>query len=140
MIRIETDIIQLQVRKSVLEGVIDEVATTSMMVHLYKKDLLYLYKESNIQRCKISLSNNNGVGRMEQIFHQLSDNPSVDLSQYNKVILLFKTSRLHPIKMSEMSNVKDIIGCFPNEVSVIWGLGIDDSLDKSLSLLMICSK
>lgn len=126
--------------KLVLDGLIQKIVEQSTIMQFNNNDLDYLYQESTVLS-KVFYSNfNPGIKRMESLYKEILNDTESDLKQYNKVVMLFMHSHSHQLMMNEFDKVSDIVSCFPQNVVIKWGLGVDESIGARIALYLICSK
>lgn len=126
--------------KLILDGLIQKIVEQSTIMQFNNNDLDYLYQESTVLS-KVFYSNfNPGIKRMESLYKEILNDTESDLKQYNKVVMLFMHSHSHQLMMNEFDKVSDIVSCFPQNVIIKWGLGVDESIGARIALYLICSK
>ena len=126
--------------KLILDGLIQKIVEQSTIMQFNNNDLDYLYQESTVLS-KVFYSNfNPGIKRMESLYKEILNDTESDLKQYNKVVMLFMHSHSHQLMMNELDKVSDIVSCFPQNVVIKWGLGVDESIGARIALYLICSK
>lgn len=126
--------------KLILDGLIQKIVEQSTIMPLNNNDLDFLYQESTVLS-KVFYSNfNPGMKRMESLYKEILNDTGSDLKQYNKVVMLFMHSHSHQLMMNEFDKVSDIVSCFPQNVVIKWGLGVDESIGARIALYLICSK
>ncbi len=126
--------------KLILDGLIQKIVEQSTIMQFNNNDLDYLYQESTVLS-KVFYSNfNPGIKRMESLYKEILNDTESDLKQYNKVVMLFMHSHSHQLMMNEFDKVSDIVSCFPQNVVIKWGLGVDESIGARIALYLICSK
>ena len=126
--------------KLILDGLIQKIVEQSTIMQFNNNDLDYLYQESTVLS-KVFYSNfNPGIKRMESLYKEILNDTKSDLKQYNKVVMLFMHSHSHQLMMNEFDKVSDIVSCFPQNVVIKWGLGVDESIGARIALYLICSK
>ena len=126
--------------KLILDGLIQKIVEQSTIMPFNNNDLDFLYQESTVLS-KVFYSNfNPGMKRMESLYKEILNDTESDLKQYNKVVMLFMHSHSHQLMMNEFDKVSDIVSCFPQNVVIKWGLGVDESIGTRIALYLICSK
>ena len=126
--------------KLMLEGLIQKIVDQSTVIQFSYNDLNYLYQESTVLS-KVYYSNFcPGTKRIESLYNEILKDVGFKLKQYNKVIMLFMYSHRHQLMIKELEAVSDIVKCFPQNVVIKWGLGLDDSIGARIALYLICSK
>jgi len=126
--------------KLILDGLIQKIVEQSTIMPFNNNDLDFLYQESTVLS-KVFYSNfNPGMKRMESLYKEILNDTGSDLKQYNKVVMLFMHSHSHQLMMNEFDKVSDIVNCFPQNVVIKWGLGVDESIGTRIALYLICSK
>lgn len=126
--------------KLILDGLIQKIVEQSTIMPLNNNDLDFLYQESTVLS-KVFYSNfNPGMKRMESLYKEILNDTGSDLKQYNKVVMLFMHSPRYQLMMKEFGTVSDIVSCFPQNVVIKWGLGVDESIGTRIALYLICSK
>jgi biotin synthase-related radical SAM superfamily protein len=126
--------------KLMLERLIQKIVDQSTVIQFSYNDLNYLYQESTVLS-KVYYSNYyQEIKRMESLYMEILKDVGSKLKQYNKVIMLFMHSHRHQLMIKELEAVSDIVKCFPQNVVIKWGLGLDDSIGARIALYLICSK
>ena len=126
--------------KLMLEGLIQKIVDQSTVIQFSYNDLNYLYQESTVLS-KVYYSNFcPGTKRIESLYNEILKDVGFKLKQYNKVVMLFMHSHSHQLMMNEFDKVSDIVSCFPQNVVIKWGLGVDESIGTRIALYLICSK
>lgn len=124
----------------ILDDLIQKIVGQSTLIRFSTNDLNYLYQESVVYSKVFYSRFIPGMTRMESVYWEIQNAIGSELRQYNKAILLFMHSRRNPLMMKEFESVSDIVKCFPENVSIKWGLGFDDSIGARIALYLICSK
>ena len=110
----------------------------------YSKHLTYAYRFNNLTDLQANndttdYSSNNHCKRIDYLIDLLSkDMPDHSCSTH--FLLIFRTSSAYPLVQSEIDTLQDFFGKYlPASANVRYGYGIDESLDKEVSLYLLGS-
>lgn len=78
--------------------------------------------------------------RMESIVEQIKTYEPADLRTFEHVVFFIQTSKEHPLVISELSQLQELTMMFSSTTDILWGLGVDDTLDDRLYFTLVCSK
>ena len=130
---------QVQFRAKVDE-VVWLVSRESHIVPLKQERLEYLYGEKTmLKRSLCSIRKDEG-DRMESIVEQIKTYEPADLRTFEHVVFFIQTSKEHPLVISELSQLQELTMMFSSSTDILWGLGVDDTLDDRLYFTLVCSK
>lgn len=111
----------------------------SQVVPIKQNSLLYLYKETTIIKSSYC-SSIDDENRMNSIVDEIKALETTSLSPFKHAIFLIQTSKDHPLTMTELNKLQDITNLLPTSIEIIWGLGVDDTLDDRIYFTLVCSK
>ena len=80
------------------------------------------------------------VNRMDSIIEQIKSNESVGLDTFEHVVFFIQTSKDYPLVMIELSQLKELTSMFSSTADILWGIGVDDTLDDRILFTLVCSK
>ena len=130
---------QVQFRAKVDE-VVWLVSRESHIVPLKQERLEYLYGEKTmLKRSLCSIRKDEG-DRMESIVEQIKTYEPADLRTFEHVVFFIQTPKEHPLVISELSQLQELTMMFSSTADILWGLGVDDTLDDRLYFTLVCSK
>jgi len=116
------------------------VSRESHIVPLKQERLEYLYGEKTmLKRSLCSIRKDEG-DRMESIVEQIRTYEPADLRTFEHVVFFIQTSKEHPLVISELSQLQELTMMFSSTADILWGLGVDDTLDDRLYFTLVCSK
>ena len=116
------------------------VSRESHIVPLKQERLEYLYGEKTmLKRSLCSIRKDEG-DRMESIVEQIRTYEPADLRTFEHVVFFIQTSKEHPLVISELSQLQELTMMFSSTTDILWGLGVDDTLDDRLYFTLVCSK
>jgi len=116
------------------------VSRESHIVPLKQERLEYLYGEKTmLKRSLCSIRKDEG-DRMESIVEQIKTYEPADLRTFEHVVFFIQTSKEHPLVISELSQLQELTMMFSSTADILWGLGVDDTLDDRLYFTLVCSK
>lgn len=111
----------------------------SHIVPLKQKRLEYLYgQKTMIKRSICSMKDD--VNRMDSIIEQIKSNDSFGLDTFEHVVFFIQTSKDYPLVMIELSQLQELTSMFSSTADILWGIGVDDTLDDRLLFTLVCSK
>jgi hypothetical protein len=112
----------------------------SHVVPLKQERLMYLYdEEAMMKRALYSLCKDD-KNRMESIIDGVNAIGPDDLNTYKHVIFFMQTSEDYPLIMSELNKLQDLTMMFSSTTEILWGLGVNNTLDDRLFFMLVCSK
>ena len=122
---------------------VDEVvwlmSRESHIVPLKQERLEYLYgQKTMIKRSLCSIKGD--TNRMDSIIEQIKSNESVGLDTFEHVVFFIQTSKEYPLVMIELSQLQELTSMFSSTADILWGIGVDDTLDDRLLFTLVCSK
>ena len=116
------------------------VSRESHIVPLKQERLEYLYGEKTmLKRSLCSIRKDEG-DRMESVVEQIRTYEPADLRTFEHVVFFIQTSKEHPLVISELSQLQELTMMFSSTADILWGLGVDDTLDDRLYFTLVCSK
>ena len=104
------------------------------------EDLQYLYEENVIEKRRFCSFADNKDERMESVVREMKKHEPVDKNSYEHVLILIQTSKDHPLMMSELQGLNDVIEGFSPKAEIRWGLGTNVDLWNRLFIMLVCSK
>lgn len=126
--------------KAKVDEVVWLVSRESHIVPLKQERLEYLYGEKTmLKRSLCSIRKDEG-DRMESIVEQIKTYEPADLRTFEHVVFFIQTSKEHPLVISELSQLQELTMMFSSTADILWGLGVDDTLDDRLYFTLVCSK
>ena len=112
----------------------------SQIVPLKTEDLEYLYEETAFVKRRFYSLAENKEERMENVVREMKKYEPADKKSYEHVLVLIQTSKEHPLMMSELQGMNDIIEGFSPKADICWGLGISEDLEFRMFVMLVCSK
>jgi hypothetical protein len=135
----ENDILDEILFRAKVDEVVWLVSHESHIVPLKKKQLEYLYgQKTMIKRSICSMKDD--VNRMDSIIEQIKSNDSFGLDTFEHVVFFIQTSKDYPLVMIELSQLQELTSMFSSTADILWGIGVDDTLDDRLLFTLVCSK
>ena len=135
----ENDILDEILFRAKVDEVVWLVSHESHIVPLKKKRLEYLYgQKTMIKRSICSMKDD--VNRMDSIIEQIKSNDSFGLDTFEHVVFFIQTSKDYPLVMIELSQLQELTSMFSSTADILWGIGVDDTLDDRLLFTLVCSK
>ena len=123
---------------------VDEVvwlmSRESHIVPLKQERLEYLYGEKAMIKRSIYSIHKDGVDRMDSVIEQIKAYESVGLKTFEHVVFFIQTSKEQPLVISELSQLQELTMMFSAKAEILWGLGVDDTLDDRIFFTLVCSK
>jgi hypothetical protein len=116
------------------------VSRESHIVPLKQERLEYLYGEKSMIKRSIYSIHKDGVDRMDSVIEQIKAYESVGLETFEHVVFFIQTSKEYPLVISELSQLQELTTMFSSTADILWGLGVDDTLDDRLFFTLVCSK
>lgn len=116
------------------------VSRESHIVPLKQERLEYLYGEKTMIKKSLYSIHKDGVNRMDSIIEQIKAYEPAGLNTFEHVIFFIQTSKEYPLVISELSQLQELTTMFSSTADILWGLGVDDTLDDSIFFTLVCSK
>ena len=116
------------------------VSRESHIVPLKQERLEYLYGEKTMIKRSLYSIQKDGVNRMDSVIEQIKAYESVGLKTFEHVVFFIQTSKDYPLVISELSQLQELTVMFSSTADILWGLGVDDTLDDRLFFTLVCSK
>ena len=116
------------------------VSRESHIVPLKQERLEYLYGEKSMIKRSIYSIHKDGVDRMDSVIEQIKAYESVGLKTFEHVVFFIQTSKEQPLVISELSQLQELTMMFSAKAEILWGLGVDDTLDDRIFFTLVCSK
>jgi len=135
----ENDILDEILFRAKVDEVVWLVSHESHIVPLKKKQLEYLYGQKTMIKKSIC-SMKDDVNRMDSIIEQIKSNDSFGLDTFEHVVFFIQTSKDYPLVMIELSQLQELTSMFSSTADILWGIGVDDTLDDRLLFTLVCSK
>ena len=110
------------------------------VVPLKQERLMYLYDEESMMKRALYSLRKDGMNRMESIIDGVNAIGPDDLKTYKHVIFLLQTSEDYPLIMCELNKLQDLTIMFSSTTEILWGLGVNNTLDDRLFFMLVCSK
>ena len=116
------------------------VSRESHIVPLRQERLEFLYGEKTMIKRSLYSIQKDGVNRMDSVIEQIKAYESVGLETFEHVVFFIQTSKEYPLVISELSQLQELTTMFSSTADILWGLGVDDTLDDRLFFTLVCSK
>ena len=116
------------------------VSRESHIVPLKQERLEYLYGEKTMIKMSLYSIDKDGVDRMDSVIEQIKAYESVGLKTFEHVVFFIQTSKDYPLVISELSQLQELTVMFSSTADILWGLGVDDTLDDKIFFTLVCSK
>ena len=126
--------------KAEIDEIIWQMTHGSQIVPLKIEDLQYLYEENFIVKRRFCSFAENKEERMENVVREIKKHEPVDKNSYEHVLILIQTSKDHPLMMSELQGLNDVIEGFSPKADIRWGLGTNEDWGKRMFIMFVCSK
>ena len=126
--------------KAEIDEIIWQMTHGAQIVPLKIEDLQYLYEDNVIEKRRFCSFAENKEKRMENVVREIKKYEPVDKNSYEHVLILIQTSKEHPLMMSELQGMNDIIAGFSSKADVRWGLGTNEDLGCGMFIMLVCSK
>ncbi len=126
--------------KAEIEELVWQMTHGAQIVPLKIEDLQYLYEENVIVKRRFCSFADNKDERMENVVQEIKKHEPVDKNSYEHVLILIQTSKDHPLMMSELQGMNDIIAGFSPKADIRWGLGTNEDLGCRMFIMLVCSK
>ena len=123
---------------------VDEVvwlmSRESHIVPLKQERLEFLYGEKTMIKRSLYSIHKEGVNRMDSVIEQIKAYESFGLETFEHVVFFIQTSKGYPLVISELSQLQELTTMFSSTADILWGLGVDDTLDDRIFFTLVCSK
>ena len=116
------------------------VSRESHIVPLKQERLEYLYGEKAMIKRSLYSIHKDGVNRMDSVIEQIKAYEPVGLKTFEHVVFFIQTSKERPLVISELSQLQELTMMFSTKAEILWGLGVDDTLDDRIFFTLVCSK
>ena len=126
--------------KAEIDEIVWQMTHGSQIVPLKIEDLEYLFEESVIVKRRFYCCAKNKEERMVIVFREMKKYEPADKKSFEHVLILIQTSKEHPLMMSELQVMSDIIEGFSSKVDIRWGLGTNEDLEYRMFIMVVCSK
>ena len=126
--------------KAEIDEIVWQMTHGSQIVPLKIEDLEYLFEESVIVKRRFYSCAKNKEERMVNVFREMKKYEPADKKSFEHVLILIQTSKEHPLMMSELQVMSDIIEGFSSKVDIRWGLGTNEDLEYRMFIMVVCSK
>ena len=112
----------------------------SQLIPIKVKEVEYLYEESVILKRRFHSLSEGVERRMDSIVREMKKFEPSDKKTYEHILILIQTSKEHPLIMSELQSLNDILEGFSSKAEIRWGLGINEQLEDNIFIMIVCSK
>lgn len=126
--------------KAEIDEIVWQMTHGSQIVPLKIEDLEYLFEESVIVKRRFYSCAKNKEERMVNVFREMKKYEPADKKSFEHVLILIQTSKEHPLMMSELQVMSDIIEGFSPKADIRWGLGTNEDLGCRMFIMVVCSK
>lgn len=126
--------------KAEIDEMVWQITRESQIVPLKIEELEYLYEESVIVKRRFCSCEENQEERMKNVVHEMKKYEPADKKSFDHVLILIQTSKEHPLMMSELQGMSDILEDFSPKADIRWGLGTNDDLGSRMFIMVVCSK
>ena len=126
--------------KAEIDEIVWQMTHGAQIVPLKTEDLEYLSEESVIVKRRFYSFAENQEERMENVVREMKKYEPVDKKSFEHVLILIQTSKEHPLMMSELQGMSDIIEGFSSKADICWGLGTNEDLGYRIFVMVVCSK
>lgn len=126
--------------KAEIDEIVWQMAHGSQIVPLKIEELDFLCEESVIVKRRFYSFAENQEERMESVVHEMNKYEPADKESFEHVLILIQTSKEHPLLMSELWGMSDILEGFSPKADIRWGLGTDENLGYRMFIMVVCSK
>jgi len=126
--------------KAEIDEIVWQMTHGSQIVPLKTEDLEYLNEESIIVKRRFYSIAKNKEERMENVVREIKKYEPADKKSFEHVLILIQTSKEHPLMMSELQGMNDIIEGFSPKADIRWGLGTNEDLGYRMFIMVVCSK
>ena len=116
------------------------VSRESHIVPLKLERLEYLYGENAMIKRSLYSIHKDGVNRMDSVIEQIKAYEPVGLKTFEHVVFFIQTSKERPLVIIELSQLRELTTMFSTKAEILWGLGVDDTLDDRIFFTLVCSK
>lgn len=136
----EISCLQRMTLKTKVDEVVWQITHESQIVPLKAKDVEYLYEESVIVKRRFCSFAEDKAERMEWVVREMKRYEPTDKQSFEHVLILMVTSKEHPLIMSELQSLNEIMEGFSPKADIRWGLGVNEDLEEKMFILLVCSK
>ena len=130
-------------KESELKVEIDEIVCLmshgSQLLPLKYEEIAYLYEASYIEKRRF-YSLLGGYVRKESIVQEVKSSEPDNKDIFDHVLILIQASEEHPLIMSELQILDDITNGISPIAEVRWGVGINESLQDKMFIMIVYSK
>lgn len=126
--------------KAEIDEMVWQITRESQIVPLKIEELEYLYEESVIVKRRFCSCEENQEERMKNVIREMKKYEPADKKSFDHVLILIQTSKEHPLMMSELQGMSDILEDFTPKADIRWGLGTNDDLGSRMFIMVVCSK
>ena len=126
--------------KAEVDEIVWQITHESQIVPLKIEELEYLYEESVIVKRRFCSCEENQEERMKNVVREMKKYEPADKKSFDHVLILIQTSKEHPLMMSELQGMSDILEDFSPKADIRWGLGTNDDLGSRMFIMVVCSK
>lgn len=119
---------------------IAEIITVNGVINLDFADVRTVLKDGGVAIMSSSLGE--GPSRLEDALESAIKSPLLnnnDVFGAKKILFNIYTSSENPLVISETNAIEDFTQQFDQEVEVIWGNAIDESLDKQVKITLLAA-
>lgn len=126
--------------KAEVDEIVWQITHESQIVPLKIEELEYLYEESVIVKRRFCSCEENQEERMKNVVREMKKYEPADKKSFDHVLILIQTSKEHPLMMSELQGMSDILEDFTPKADIRWGLGTNEDLGSRMFIMVVCSK
>lgn len=126
--------------KAEIDEMVWQITRESQIVPLKIEELEYLYEESVIVKRRFCSCEENQEERMKNVVREMKKYEPADKKSFDHVLILIQTSKEHPLMMSELQGMSDILEDFTPKADIRWGLGTNEDLGSRMFIMVVCSK
>jgi cell division GTPase FtsZ len=126
--------------KAEIDEIIWQMSHESQLIPIKVKEVEYLYEESVILKRRFHSLSEGVERRMDSIVREMKKFEPSDKKTYEHILILIQTSKEHPLIMSELQSLNDILEGFSSKAEIRWGLGINEQLEDNILIMIVCSK
>ena len=126
--------------KAEVDEIVWQITHESQIVPLKIEELEYLYEESVIVKRRFCSCEENQEERMKNVVREMKKYEPADKKSFDHVLILIQTSKEHPLMMSELQGMSDILEDFSPKADIRWGLGTNEDLGSRMFIMVVCSK
>ena len=126
--------------KTEIDEIVWQMTRESQIVPLKIEELEYLYEESVIVKRRFCSYEENQEERMKNVVREMKKYEPADKKSFDHVLILIQTSKEHPLMMSELQGMSDILEDFTPKADIRWGLGTNEDLGSRMFIMVVCSQ